>query len=460
MPPPALLPLHAQLDSGAARPSRHPNPLAPASTPARRSAMMGAMNFCPELWTRTPAFFAAVDAAASGVPSLARRLWDTFNDVIAFTANVWQNIDGLVFLAVAVYLFIRLAKSVLGRDESTIKTSTSFDYLGAFPRESDHKVYLLEEVWKLPFQEKTVRACYEPATDEQPYLCVPNRAVWLALHNFYSGIRNDAVPRASNLRRDYTLRRVSHILGITFGNYEIKQARIEDLAAPKLVDILRDPVKEFRKAALSSRDLETARQLALIELAALVCWKAPHLLTDALMEPELNRESLLRAPGASPSRKSSTSKPPCSNARRTSSTALPRRGATSASSSCSTVKPRMTGSIPCPAPMARAPPPFLRSRPKRSPPSNASCASGRPFSPGPIASWKRSAVSPMSRNVSPITSMCSASDAWRPTAGSCAFTSTTKPGRTEPCRRIGERGRPRPPLSAPRRKHQFSEIAH
>ncbi len=300
MPPPALLPLHAQLDSGAARPSRHPNPLAPASTPARRSAMMGAMNFCPELWTRTPAFFAAVDAAASGVPSLARRLWDTFNDVIAFTANVWQNIDGLVFLAVAVYLFIRLAKSVLGRDESTIKTSTSFDYLGAFPRESDHKVYLLEEVWKLPFQEKTVRACYEPATDEQPYLCVPNRAVWLALHNFYSGIRNDAVPRASNLRRDYTLRRVSHILGITFGNYEIKQARIEDLAAPKLVDILRDPVKEFRKAALSSRDLETARQLALIELAALVCWKAPHLLTDALMEPELNRESLLRAPGASP----------------------------------------------------------------------------------------------------------------------------------------------------------------
>ena len=43
-----------------------------------------------------------------------------------------------------------------------------------------------------------------------------------------------------------------------------------------LLDILRDPVKEFKKAALSSRDLETARQLALIELAALVCWKAPH----------------------------------------------------------------------------------------------------------------------------------------------------------------------------------------
>jgi hypothetical protein len=188
---------------------------------------------------------------------------------------------------------------VLGRDESTIKTSTSFDYLGAFPRESDHKVYLLEEVWKLPFHEKTVRACFAPATEEQPYLCVPNRAVWLALHDFYSGIRNDAVPRASDLRRDHTLHRVSHILGITFGNYEIKQARIEDLAAPKLVDILRDPVKEFRKASMSSRDLETARQLALIELAALVCWKAPHLLADALMEPALDRESLLKAPGAS-----------------------------------------------------------------------------------------------------------------------------------------------------------------
>jgi hypothetical protein len=66
-----------------------------------------------------------------------------------------------------------------------------------------------------------------------------------------------------------------------------------------MLDILRDPVKEFRKAALSSRDLETSRQLALIELAALVCWKAPHLLVDALMEPELNRKSLLQAPGAS-----------------------------------------------------------------------------------------------------------------------------------------------------------------
>jgi hypothetical protein len=249
----------------------------------------------PQIWAQAPAFLARVDSG----PSAARRIWDTFNDVIAFTANVWQNIDGLVFLGVAVYLLIRLAKSVLGHDESTIKTSTSFDYLGAFPRESDHKVYLLEEVWKLPFHEKTVRACFEPATEEQPYLCVPNRAVWLALHDFYSGIRNDAVPRASDLRRDHTLHRVSHILGITFGNYEIKQARIEDLAAPKLLDILRDPVKEFRKAALSSRDLETARQLALIELAALVCWKAPHLLADALMEPELDREWLLKAPGAS-----------------------------------------------------------------------------------------------------------------------------------------------------------------
>ncbi len=248
-----------------------------------------------EIWAQAPLFLARADLV---VPTAARRLWETFNDVIAFTANVWQNIDGLVFLGVAVYLLIRLAKSVLGHDESTIKTSTSFDYLGAFPRESDHKVYLLEEVWKLPFHEKTVRACFAPASEDQPYLCIPNRAVWLSLHDFYSGIRNDAVPRASDLRRDHTLHRVSHILGITFGNYEIKQARIEDLAAPKLLDILRDPVKEFRKAALSSRDIETARQLALIELAALVCWKAPHLLTDALMEPELDRESLMKAPGA------------------------------------------------------------------------------------------------------------------------------------------------------------------
>jgi hypothetical protein len=226
-------------------------------------------------------------------------LWEAFNDVITFTANVWQNIDGLVFISVALYLLIRMAKSVLGHDESTIKTSTSFDYLGAFPRESDHKVYLLEEVWKLPFHEKTVRACFRQATEEQPFLCIPNRAIWLALHDFYSGMRNDSVPRASDLRRDHTLHRVSHILGITFGNYETQQARIEDLAAPKLLDILRDPVKEFRKAALSSRDLETARQLALIELASIVCWKAPHLLTDALMEPELSREALLAAPGSS-----------------------------------------------------------------------------------------------------------------------------------------------------------------
>lgn len=236
-------------------------------------------------------------AAPETLGSLLGRLWNVFSDVLAFTANVWQNIDGLVFSAVAVYLVIRLAKSVLGHDESTIKSSTSFDYLGAFPRESDHKVYLLEDVWKLPFHEKTVRACFRQATEEQPFLCIPNRAVWLALHDFYSGIRNDAVPRASDLRRDHTLHRVSHILAITFGNYEMKQARIEDLAAPKLLDILRDPVKEFQKAALSSRDLETARQLALIELAALVCWKAPQLVADALMEPELDREALLRTPG-------------------------------------------------------------------------------------------------------------------------------------------------------------------
>ena len=257
------------------------------------------MKWIPEIWAQPLFFFARVETETSGNPSLLIRFWHGFNDFIAFTANVWQNIDGLVFLGVAVYLLIRLAKSVLGHDESTIKTSTSFDYLGAFPRESDHKVYLLEEVWKLPFHEKTVRACFDPATEEQPYLCIPNRAVWLALHDFYSGVRNAAVPRASDLRRDHTLHRVSHILGITFGNYEVKQARIEDLAAPKMVDLLRDPVKEFRKAQLSSRDLETIRQLALIELAALVCWKAPHLLADALMEPELDRESLLKAPGAS-----------------------------------------------------------------------------------------------------------------------------------------------------------------
>jgi hypothetical protein len=240
----------------------------------------------------------AGQAPATG-SSLLHSLWSAFNEAIAFTANVWQNIDGLVFTAVAVYLLIRLAKSVLGHDESTIKTSTSFDYLGAFPRESDHKVFLLEDVWKLPFHEKTVRACFKQANDKQPFLCIPNRSVWLSLHDFYSGMRNDSVPRASDLRRDHTLHRVSHILGITFGNYEIQQARIEDLAAPKLLDILRDPVKEFQKAALSSRDLETARQLALLELAALVCWKAPHLLADALMEPALSREALLQAPGVS-----------------------------------------------------------------------------------------------------------------------------------------------------------------
>jgi len=242
---------------------------------------------------------AGTNQDSPAVPSLLRHLWTAFNDLIAFTANVWQNVDGLVFTGIAVYLLIRLAKSVLGHDESTIKTSTSFDYLGAFPRESDHKVYLLEDVWKLSFHEKTVRACFRQGSEELPFLCVPNRAVWLALHDFYSGIRNDAVPRASDLRRDHALHRVSHILAITFGDYEMKQARIEDLAAPKLLDILRDPVREFRKAALSSRDLETARQLTLIELAALVCWKAPHLVADALMEPELNREALLKAPGVS-----------------------------------------------------------------------------------------------------------------------------------------------------------------
>lgn len=226
-------------------------------------------------------------------------LWSYFNEVITFTANVWQNIDGLVFTLLAVYLLLRLARSVLGHDESTIKTSTTFDYLGAFPRESDHKVFLLEEVWKLAFYEKTVRACFRQATEEQPFLCIANRAVWLALHDFYSGLRNDEVARATDLGRDATLHRVSHILGITFGNYETLQARIEVLAAPKLLEILEDPVREFQKAELSSRELETARQLALLELAALVCWKAPHLLGDALMEPHLTREALLAAPGQS-----------------------------------------------------------------------------------------------------------------------------------------------------------------
>lgn len=225
--------------------------------------------------------------------------WSIFNDVIAFTANVWQNIDGLVFTGIAVYLLIRLAKSVLGHDESTIKTSTTFDYLGAFPRESDHKVFRLEDVWKLPFHEKTVRACFKQATEEQPFLCIPNRAVWLGLHDFYSGLRNDEVSRTTDLGRDFALHRVSHILGVTFGDYALRQARIEDLAAPKLLHILQDPIREFQKAVLSSRDLETARQLALIELAALVCWKAPHLLADALMEPHLSRQALLQASGLS-----------------------------------------------------------------------------------------------------------------------------------------------------------------
>jgi hypothetical protein len=237
--------------------------------------------------------------ATPAVSSWLHTLWTAFNEVLGFTANLWQNIDGLVFTAIAVYLLIRLAKSVLGHDETTIKTSTSFDYLGAFPRESDHKVCLLEEVWKLPFHEKTVHACFRQATEEQPFLCIPNRAVWQALHDFYSGMRNEAVTRASDLGQDYSLLRVSHILAITFGNYETRQARIEDLAAPKLLSILRNPALEFQKAALSSREIETARQLALLELASLVCWKAPHLVADALMEPELNRSALLKAPGAS-----------------------------------------------------------------------------------------------------------------------------------------------------------------
>src|SRR5438105_3861866 len=60
----------------------------------------------------------------STVRSFLRSLWIGFNDFIAFTANLWQNIDGLVFTGIAVYLLIRLARSVLGHDDSTIKTST------------------------------------------------------------------------------------------------------------------------------------------------------------------------------------------------------------------------------------------------------------------------------------------------------------------------------------------------
>ena len=37
-------------------------------------------------------------------------LWSIFNDVIAFTANVWQNIDGLVFTGIAVY---RVASAIV-----------------------------------------------------------------------------------------------------------------------------------------------------------------------------------------------------------------------------------------------------------------------------------------------------------------------------------------------------------
>ena len=147
-----------------------------ASTSWGRLPIISAVTLTPEFSILLRPLLAAAGPAAD-VSSAANHLWRTFNDFIGFTANVWQNVDGLVFLGVAIYLLIRLAKSVLGHDESTIKTSTSFDYLGAFPRESDHKVYLLEEVWKLAFHEKTVRACFETATEEQPYLCIPNRAV-------------------------------------------------------------------------------------------------------------------------------------------------------------------------------------------------------------------------------------------------------------------------------------------
>jgi hypothetical protein len=91
----------------------------------------------PILLSFTWSFAAAAPVPArdsSAVPSMLRSVWGVFNDIIAFTANVWQNIDGLVFTGIALYLLVRLAKSVLGHDESMIKTSTNFDYLGAFPR--------------------------------------------------------------------------------------------------------------------------------------------------------------------------------------------------------------------------------------------------------------------------------------------------------------------------------------
>lgn len=242
-----------------------------------------------------PYFILLADAGTAGQPG--HPLWGLLNDTLSFTANVFQNLDFLVILAVGAYFIVRLGKSVLGHDESIVKTSTSFDYLGEFPRESDHKTYRLEEIWKLPFHEKTARACFRQASDEMPYVCIPNRGVWRDLHDFYSGTRNGAVTEAVDLGEDRSLVRVSHILGISFGNYEMRQPRIEDLAAPKLLNILRDPVKEFQKAALSSRELEMARQLALLELSAIVAWKAPHLVADALMEPELTPRALLHTPG-------------------------------------------------------------------------------------------------------------------------------------------------------------------
>lgn len=280
----------------------------------------------PGMYLSPICFMAQAGASTQVQVSVLRSLWNGFNDVLSFTANLWQNLDSLAVMAIGVYLLVRLGKSVLGHDESTVKTSTSFDYLGEFPRESDQKVFRLEEVWKLPFHEKTVRACFANANDVMPFVCIPNRGVWLELHDFYSGLRNSAAAEAVDLRRDRSLRRVSHVLGISFGNYEMRQPRIEDLPAPKLLDILRDPVKEFQKAALSSRELEMARQLALLELASLVCWKAPHLVNDALMEPELTPLALRNTRGASPIEKKLTLERQLAEAQKAQVEALVARG--------------------------------------------------------------------------------------------------------------------------------------
>lgn len=224
-------------------------------------------------------------------------VWNNFKDFISLTANLIQNVDGLFLLAASFYFGQKIYKSLVGFDETTIKSSTTFDYLGFFPRESCQKVDRMDDVWKIEFQEHTVRACFRQATEAQPFVCIPNAAAWRTLHDFYSGERNDAVNRAVVLNQEHRLKRVSHFLAISYGNFETHQARIEDLSAPKLIQILRDPVGEFEKATVSSRDSEIMRQLAQIEFASMICWKAPNLVMDALIEPGLSHDAIRSAPG-------------------------------------------------------------------------------------------------------------------------------------------------------------------